>query len=81
MIIQCDQCKKYYDDEFRNTTCPHDTFLANDGQNNFKHYNDAWLNDNLPKRGFSDPAFEQGKESEFDRYEAWRFNNKVKLNE
>jgi hypothetical protein len=81
MIIQCDKCQKYYDDEFRDTSCPHDTFLANDGQNNFKHYVGAWLAYHMPKRGFSDPAFEQGLASEHDRYEAWRQNNKVNINE
>lgn len=81
MIIQCEQCSKYYDDEFRNTSCPHNTFSANDGQNNFKHYPDAWLSDRFPKRGFSDPAFEHGHASEHDKYQAWRDNNKVKINE
>lgn len=48
MIVQCSECSKYYDDEFRNTSCPHDTFLANDGENNFKHYSEAWLSDRPP---------------------------------
>lgn len=43
MIVQCSKCTKYYDDEFRDTFCPHDTFLANDGQNGFKHYNNSYL--------------------------------------
>lgn len=43
MIVQCEECKLKYDDEFRIITCPHDTFLANDGQNNFKHYTHSYL--------------------------------------
>lgn len=43
MIIKCEECNKYYDDKFRDTSCPHVTFLANDGHNNFKHYSDSWL--------------------------------------
>lgn len=38
MIVTCEVCKKFYDDEFRDTQCPHDTFSANDGHNNFKHH-------------------------------------------
>lgn len=77
MIVTCEICKKYYDDEFRDTQCPHDTFSANDGQNNFKHYPEAWLALHAPRRGFSDPLFEKYKASEHDRYEAWRANNRV----
>lgn len=43
MIIQCEECKLYYDDEFRKTICPHKAFLANDGQNNFKIYEESYL--------------------------------------
>ena len=43
MIVQCPNCKIYYDDEFRNTICPHKTFLANDGANNFKHHKKSYL--------------------------------------
>lgn len=48
MIVQCEKCKKFYDDEFRDTGCPHNTFSANDGWNNFKHYPLSWLDDKLP---------------------------------
>lgn len=65
MIIQCEKCKMYCDDEFRNTICPHDTFLANDGRNNFKHYHASYLS----KFPLSDNQV----------YEEWRKENKVKL--
>jgi hypothetical protein len=38
MIIQCQKCKMFFDDEFRTTICPHDTFPANDGNNSFAHH-------------------------------------------
>lgn len=43
MIVQCETCRKTFDDEFRSTTCPHNTFAANDGQNNFAHHPDSHL--------------------------------------
>lgn len=45
MIVQCDKCSKYFDDEFRLTFCPHNAFAANDGKNNFKVYSDSYLSD------------------------------------
>lgn len=48
MIAQCEKCKMYYDDQFRWTTCDHDTFLANDGQNNSRHYLESWYHVRLP---------------------------------
>jgi hypothetical protein len=48
MIVQCKDCKKYYDDQFRYTICPHDTFLANDGRNNFMYHEDSYLSDKKP---------------------------------
>lgn len=45
MIVKCEKCGKRFEDEFRRTICPHDTFLANDGQNNFTIYHDAHLED------------------------------------
>jgi hypothetical protein len=43
MIIQCEKCKKHFDDEYRWTICPHETFAANDGKNNFAHYPESYL--------------------------------------
>ena len=43
MIVRCEQCLWYFDDEFRSTLCPHAAFPANDGQNNFEVHNDAYL--------------------------------------
>jgi hypothetical protein len=31
------------DDAFRYTICPHPTFAANDGQNNFAHHPESYL--------------------------------------
>lgn len=33
----CINCQTSYDDEFRTTICPHQTFAANDGGNAFRH--------------------------------------------
>lgn len=43
MIRFCPDCKATYDDEFRWTICPHETFAANDSQNNFAHHPEAHL--------------------------------------
>lgn len=51
MVVECEKCKLFYDDEFRITTCPHDTFLANDGENNFKHYPESYLEKKENKNG------------------------------
>lgn len=51
MIVYCCSCSKWYDDEFRSSVCPHSTFSANDGQNNFKHYHESWLSNNKPDSG------------------------------
>lgn len=44
MIITCPHgCGALLDDEFRSTVCPHGTFAANDGRNNFRHHPEAYL--------------------------------------
>ena len=43
MIVTCERCKAQCDDEFLLTICPHDTFLANDGLNNFAHHPESTL--------------------------------------
>lgn len=43
MVVTCDDCGMYFDDEFRVTFCPHDTFAANDGHNNFAHHPESYL--------------------------------------
>ena len=48
MIVKCDTCKMYFDDEFRTCVCPHPAFPANDGHNNFEVHNDAWLSEVPP---------------------------------
>jgi len=43
MIVQCESCWQYFDDEFRLTLCPHATFLVNNGHNLFAHYPESYL--------------------------------------
>jgi hypothetical protein len=43
MIVGCLNCGRDYDDEFRWSICPHETFAANDGQNNFEHHPESYL--------------------------------------
>jgi hypothetical protein len=44
MIVDCVYgCGARFDDEFRTTICPHETFAANDGRNNFRHHHGAYL--------------------------------------
>lgn len=50
MIVQCLICMKRYDDEFRWTLCPHNTFAANDGNNNFAHHPESYLEDDDDNR-------------------------------
>lgn len=54
MIILCDKCKRSFDDEFRDTICPHETFAANDGKNNFAHHPNSYLSP-LPGGGWKVP--------------------------
>lgn len=53
MVRQCEKCKKWFEDVFRLTFCPHDTFLANDGNNNFFVHEDAYLSDKEPSNKFA----------------------------
>lgn len=76
MIVKCPSCPKFFDDQFRTTICPHDTFSANDGWNNFKHYPESWLADSEPKRTVTDMLVEV---SEHDAYEHWLAENRVKI--
>ncbi len=41
MVVKCNECGARFDDEFRTTICPHGTFAANDGKNNFAHHPEA----------------------------------------
>lgn len=77
MIIRCLTCNRYFDDEFRNIVCPHATFLANDGRNNFNHYPESWLGDKVPSKEYT-KAFATGGQSEHDEYQEWYRKNKVK---
>jgi hypothetical protein len=43
MIVLCPTCGRHYDDTYRWTYCPHDTFAANDGANNFRHHPESYL--------------------------------------
>lgn len=43
MKTYCSRCDTRFDDEFRSTICPHETFAANDGKNNFAHHPESVL--------------------------------------
>jgi hypothetical protein len=53
MKIQCSKCNARFDDEFRTTICPHETFAANDGRNNFAHHPETPLDDGRCPCGFN----------------------------
>ena len=48
MIVLCPNCDIYFDDAYRLTACPHDTFVANDGDNNFAHHPESYLSEDAP---------------------------------
>jgi len=48
MIVKCTFCKIFYEDKFRLTYCPHQTFLANDGKNNYEYHENAYLSEKAP---------------------------------
>lgn len=50
MIKQCDNCERWFDDAFRTTICPHETFPANVGENRFAHHPESYLSDDSPER-------------------------------
>lgn len=56
MIVKCQKCAKRFDDEFRTTICPHDTFAANDGYNNFAHHPDSYLESDAEQRAASNAS-------------------------
>ena len=43
MVVRCKKCLRSFDDEYRWTICPHETFEANDGNNNFAHHPESHL--------------------------------------
>jgi hypothetical protein len=43
MIVECPKCHTRYDDAYRWTICPHETFAANDGQNNHAHHPESYI--------------------------------------
>lgn len=43
MKVYCSHCDTKFDDEFRSTICPHETFAANDGANNFAHHPESFI--------------------------------------
>ncbi len=49
MIVQCESCQKWFEDESRTYICPHPAFPANDGKNNFTVDEDAYLSEVEPK--------------------------------
>lgn len=60
MITKCNKCKLHYDDEFRWTICPHNTFAANDGLNNFRHHRKSYLeSDETTDKHYKAPLYER----------------------
>ena len=55
MIIECPDCRRAFEDEYRSHLCPHETFAANDGRNNFAHHPGAYLSA-LESKGNSLPV-------------------------
>ena len=49
MLVRCEKCRKVFEDCYRSTICPHGTFPANDGMNNFLLHPEAYLADEFPK--------------------------------
>lgn len=56
MIVLCKSCDLHFDDEYRTTICPHQTFAANDGENNFAHHPNSYLEDKRDKSRFPEGA-------------------------
>jgi hypothetical protein len=50
MVVRCRKCKRFFEDVYRSTICPHGTFAANDGQNNFAHHPESYLSAEWPMR-------------------------------
>ena len=48
MIVRCERCRLYFDDEFRWTYCPHHTFSANNGRDQFQHHPESYLDPHPP---------------------------------
>jgi hypothetical protein len=48
MIIRCAKCDLWFEDVYRDTSCPHTAFPANDGDNNFVVHDDAYLSVETP---------------------------------
>ena len=64
MIVQCTKCKKFFEDMFRSTICPHDTFPANDGTNHFYHHPEAYLSELDPEKDLSPEGFRKKRDPE-----------------
>ena len=59
MIVRCKDCNKRFNDEFRTTICPHPTFAANDGNNNFRHHPESYLEGEIDEK----PSAEESNNS------------------
>lgn len=79
MIVKCLTCTKYFDDVFRDTGCPHNTFNANDGKNNFKHYTESWLANHSPRKGNTNLSGGHTLKPEYDIYQEWLNKNRIRI--
>jgi len=62
MILKCNTCNKWFEDTYRFTFCPHRAFAANDGHNNFKVHDDAYLSAAPPVLTINEEAHGQHDE-------------------
>jgi hypothetical protein len=55
VVVICEQCGARFEDEYRTTICPHGTFAANDGRNNFSHHPESTLEIVVPDSSGTKP--------------------------
>lgn len=70
MIVNCVTCGAEFEDVYRSWTCPHNAFLANDGNNNFSVHEEAHLNTAL---SYDADYFLNGKQTGKSLYEDYRW--------
>jgi hypothetical protein len=56
MIVHCAECGADFDDQFRWTYCPHETFPTNDGNNVFREHPESFIRRAEPTTGALHPT-------------------------
>jgi Methyltransferase domain len=78
MIAQCLECGAKFEDEYRSTICPHETFPTNDGNNNFTIHESAYLSSEKQSgEQFDSDYFLHGKQTGKSLYENYRWLPKL----